>query len=430
MHEVMVLDAKVAELEGLDGKIVELQNLDAKVAELEGLNAKVAGLQNLNAKVRELEALSAKVRELENQQLVAISTASNIADQHAVQSRLAVFEDMLPEIREKLTRVEEALAKQNPPRPAVHVQVDSPALEPGLPAFVYCSPKSFDGLYSANGEAKVSYAQNAEDIILARLFPERNNGFYVDVGAAHPVMDSVTQYFYRLGWRGINIEPHPAFFEGLKIERQRDINLNVGLAATPSVGVFYEVTDCIGMSTFDAACADRLQNEGHPILKRYVPISTLAAVCESCVENQIDFLKIDTEGGELGVIRGANLRKFRPKVIVVEATEPGTQIPSWESWEPLLVSEGYTFAYFDGLNRWYVRDEDVQLLDCFRTPPNVFDGFVSWRSIQGAWELQQFRDKLFYLAGNGGFTGGENIEDALGQIKQRLEHVTNSETEP
>ena len=53
----------------------------------------------------------------------------------------------------------------------------------------------------------VSYAQNHEDVLLRRVFPDEPNGFYIDVGANDPVRDSVTKHFYDRGWHGINIEP-------------------------------------------------------------------------------------------------------------------------------------------------------------------------------------------------------------------------------
>ena len=71
----------------------------------------------------------------------------------------------------------------------------------------------------------ISYAQNGEDIILNRVFMGEKNGFYIDVGAGKPNDDSVTKVFYDLGWRGINIEPHPENFHLLDKERKRDINL-------------------------------------------------------------------------------------------------------------------------------------------------------------------------------------------------------------
>jgi hypothetical protein len=52
----------------------------------------------------------------------------------------------------------------------------------------------------------ISYAQNFEDVMLERALAEIENGFYVDVGAWHPDLDSVTRHFFGRGWRGVNIE--------------------------------------------------------------------------------------------------------------------------------------------------------------------------------------------------------------------------------
>ena len=50
----------------------------------------------------------------------------------------------------------------------------------------------------------ISYAQNYEDVMLWRALQHIENGFYIDVGAAWPDVDSVTKAFYDKGWRGIN----------------------------------------------------------------------------------------------------------------------------------------------------------------------------------------------------------------------------------
>ena len=54
-----------------------------------------------------------------------------------------------------------------------------------------------------------SYSQEGEDMILRRFLAGQKDGFYVDVGAHHPVRFSNTYYFYKQGWAGINIEPNP-----------------------------------------------------------------------------------------------------------------------------------------------------------------------------------------------------------------------------
>src|SRR5919107_875687 len=74
------------------------------------------------------------------------------------------------------------------------------------------------------GEAMdLSYAQNLEDYHLARLFAGQADGFYIDVGAGHPVADNVSFWFYLQGWRGIIIEPQKALAELYACVRPRDI---------------------------------------------------------------------------------------------------------------------------------------------------------------------------------------------------------------
>ena len=75
----------------------------------------------------------------------------------------------------------------------------------------------------------VSYAQNFEDVLLWRALGGVTDGFYIDVGAAHPDIDSVTRAFYDRGWSGINIEPTPEYSLRLAAARPRDVNLRLVL---------------------------------------------------------------------------------------------------------------------------------------------------------------------------------------------------------
>jgi len=51
----------------------------------------------------------------------------------------------------------------------------------------------------------IYYAQNFEDVMLWRALKHIKNGFYIDIGAWDPVIDSVSNLFYENGWRGINV---------------------------------------------------------------------------------------------------------------------------------------------------------------------------------------------------------------------------------
>ena len=77
----------------------------------------------------------------------------------------------------------------------------------------------------------VSYAQNFEDVMLHRVFGSVGDGFYIDIGAWHPDLHSVTKHFYDMGWTGINIEPSKSYARLLKRRRRRDINLDVAIGS-------------------------------------------------------------------------------------------------------------------------------------------------------------------------------------------------------
>lgn len=227
----------------------------------------------------------------------------------------------------------------------------------------------------------ISYAQNHEDVVLARAFAGVDDGFYVDVGAGHPVYDSVTKYFYDLGWRGINVEPLAEEIKLLDEDRPRDVNLEVALAERPGTAEIYAgPSENRGSSTLDADLVETYRAQGQDFEKRTVAVSTLQAVLEEHADRPVDFLKIDVEGHEDRVLAGVDLSAWRPRVVVVEATRPNSQATSHEGWEPRLLDEGYEFRLFDGLNRYYVRAEDsADLGPALSLPANVFDDYVPFR---------------------------------------------------
>lgn len=229
----------------------------------------------------------------------------------------------------------------------------------------------------------ISYAQNREDVRLDRLFPRAVKGFYIDVGASTPVVDSVTKHFYELGWNGVNVEP-ASIFEELAEARQRDVNLNVGLSDQEGTLTLHEFPAPLSSaSTFAPDQAERHRDAGLEPVAREVPVTTLARVCENHVgDRPISFLSIDVEGLERHVLEGADFTRWRPLVVLVESTQPrtlawsGSWVPTHDEWEPILTKADYVFAAFDGLNRFYVRAEDSELADVLAVPVSVNDDFV------------------------------------------------------
>ena len=223
--------------------------------------------------------------------------------------------------------------------------------------------------------AFVSYAQNAEDVLLFRALKDVRNGTYIDVGANDPVGDSVTKAFYDRGWRGINIEPVKVMYDALVATRPEDVNVHA--AAGESDGELpLHVIAGTGLSTLDKSIADRHREHGFKVDDTVVAVRALSTILAEFPKHQIHFLKIDVEGWEREVLLGIDLDIIRPWIIVIESTEPNTQVPSHSAWEKILLNHRYSFAFFDGLNRYYLAHEHQVLMEDLSRPVNSGDLFV------------------------------------------------------
>jgi len=222
----------------------------------------------------------------------------------------------------------------------------------------------------------ISYAQNFEDVMIARLFDAGYRGFYVDIGAAHPRFLSVTRHFYDQGWSGINVEPTFAFYPLLCEARPRDTNLQCAIGNSPGHATFYEFPKFVENSTLERSVADRLAATELTATPHEVEVLRLSELCAIHVKDRtIDFMKIDVEGGELGVMQSGDWKRFRPRLVIVEATVVNSREENWRTWEPILIETNYHKVLFDGLNNFYLREEDLELRHAFRLPPNIHDGF-------------------------------------------------------
>jgi FkbM family methyltransferase len=223
--------------------------------------------------------------------------------------------------------------------------------------------------------AMISYAQNFEDVILWRALRDILDGTYVDVGAFHPERDSVTKWFYDSGWSGINIEPLDQNFALFAEARNRDINLNCLVGNSESTGTLYEI-DNTGLSTTIEDIANRHAKSGYEIRPHQIVQFTLNKICGDYLSGKdIHFLKVDVEGGELEALSGIDLALFRPWIIIVEAIDPIFHLRSDSAIIELMSRNKYEFAWFDGLNSFFVAIEHNNLKELIALPPNIFDNF-------------------------------------------------------
>ncbi len=223
----------------------------------------------------------------------------------------------------------------------------------------------------------ISYAQNYEDVMLWRALRQVENGFYIDVGANDPLSMSITRAFYDKGWHGINIEPVPECAARLAAERSRDITLQLCAGATSGTVVLYDIPNT-QLATIDEDVVAMHRENGREVRTLTAQIKPLSKICAEHVKGEIHFLKIDVEGAEQSVLQGMDFARWRPWIVLVEATTPTTINASYQPWEPLLLNARYEFAYFDGLNRFYIAAEHAELKPAFSHPPGLRDDFIKY----------------------------------------------------
>ena len=166
-----------------------------------------------------------------------------------------------------------------------------------------------------------SFSQSGEDMILRGIFQRVFNGFYIDIGAYHPVIGSNTFYFYKfLGWTGINIEPNPDNFPLFEKMRSQDINLNMGISEKEQELNYYMVDQLPAMNTFSEEFLRTSNMYDHISRVKLIPTNTLKNILNKYhSENKaIDIMNIDVEGLDLQVLNSNDWEKYRPKCIVIE----------------------------------------------------------------------------------------------------------------
>lgn len=220
--------------------------------------------------------------------------------------------------------------------------------------------------------------------MLYRALRGVERGFYVDVGAGEPEGGSVTCAFHQRGWRGINLEPALGVFERLAEARPDDINLNIRVGDRNGDNGDGSSTTASGQ--IESQREHRPQND-----KINLPARTLTSILGEYGNGTIHFLRIGVGGGERAVLAGTDLRRFRPWIVLVEATSPASGIPTHQDWEHLLLDANYRFVWFDGLNRFYLSAEKIELAAALGVQPNLFDGFIRSTEADALAQLAQAR---------------------------------------
>ena len=176
----------------------------------------------------------------------------------------------------------------------------------------------FNILHKKFKSRKISYSYGSVDSLLQYIFKNQKKGFYIDVGCHHPVMNNNTYLLYRKGWHGINIDLDQKNIDLFKYFRAKDENINCAVSSATGEKELFFYHDKSPINTIEKNAADYQKS----IVKKIKKIKT--QTLNSIIDNskfkneQIDLVSIDVEGHEMEVVKGFNLKKYKPNVVVIE----------------------------------------------------------------------------------------------------------------
>lgn len=188
------------------------------------------------------------------------------------------------------------------------------------------------------------YSQEGEDLILERLFGNQPHGFYVDIGAHHPMRLSNTYLLYLRGWHGINIDAMPGSMIAFNRMRPRDLNLEVGISQKERNKEYFIFQER-ALNTFNSELANKRISNGHKYIRSIQVVTRdINSVLEEYLplQTQIDLLNIDIEGLDEVVLSTLDFIRFMPMVIVNEALESNVSDVFFSSLANKLINEGYS----------------------------------------------------------------------------------------
>jgi Methyltransferase FkbM domain len=194
----------------------------------------------------------------------------------------------------------------------------------------------------------VSCSQTGEDMIIRALLDHVREGFYVDIGAYHPVGFSNTYHFYQRGWRGLNIDANPGAMRLFERLRPRDINVQACVDVVAGIQREFHIFDRPALNTItESGLQAGLRVHGAKLVQtvRLVTRTLNDLLAKHVPDGQpIHFLTIDVEGLDYELLRTLDFARYSPSVVCFEDRGFDETGPIMTPTIKLLSESGYSVA--------------------------------------------------------------------------------------
>lgn len=204
-----------------------------------------------------------------------------------------------------------------------------------------------------------------EDMFLWDLLGGQASGACVEVGAFDGYRFAVSYAFDALGWRCVLVEPLPDRHAQC-VQRRPNAHIeHAALGPAGSTGTVsftavkgYEMLSHVRHDGMATEHLKGIRDTGSSTYEVTVPLTTMDAVLERSGVARLDFASIDVEGGELAVLQGFDLERWKPRALLIEDNSLGRR----SEVAVYLAERGYEEVARLAINRVYVRRDEPALV--------------------------------------------------------------------
>jgi FkbM family methyltransferase len=173
---------------------------------------------------------------------------------------------------------------------------------------------------------------------IKKNFPEGHVGYVIDVGASDGIsVNSTYSLEKNYRWNVLSVEPNP-YYEPMLVANRTLVEMCACGSVPSEASAFHIHLD--NPEAYSALTVAKHPTEHASPDARWskvmVPVRTIDQLMAKWEFPRLDALCIDTEGTELDVLKGCDMVKWKPRVVVIEA---------WDSDGPVheyLRSMAYT----------------------------------------------------------------------------------------
>lgn len=189
---------------------------------------------------------------------------------------------------------------------------------------------------------RLSYSQFGEDITAANLLRNLKTGFYVDVGAFHPLRHSNTALLHIRGWQGVTVEPELQGSRAFRRFRPHAINVRAAIHNENHEVTLFKFRGGLSNTTMEER-AENLRESKEVLGQEVVPALTLNDVFDRHVPEgvHVNYLSVDIEGYDTEAILAFDLDRHQPDVVCIEIHRPDMMALGKEPAVKFMSEHGY-----------------------------------------------------------------------------------------